>query len=166
MFHKVQHQFNGYSMFGIIHHYWSSCFIKYNTNSVEMWLISLYVLTQFYSVAIFNWEKRMCRQDFGFIEYPLCHWPRKQMKNEIKIMRMRYRIIDTPFFCAGDFDPTRLICFFGGLNHHCRCLVCIESKVFFLISLPSWAGSALFCQRGETVHWDEASKAGKKTTCR
>ena len=88
-------------MFGIIHHYWSSCFIKYNTNSVEMWLISLYVLTQFYSVAIFNWEKRMCRQDFGFIEYPLCHWPRKQMKNEIKIMRMRYRIIDTPFFLCG-----------------------------------------------------------------
>ena len=126
MFHKVQHQFNGYSMFGIIHHYWSSCFIKYNTNSAEVWLISLYVLTQFYSVAIFNWEKRMCRQDFGFIEYPLCHWPRKQMKNEIKT-----KMKSKP--CGWGLSVSS-----GGLNHHTMHSSClVESKVFSLFARAS-----------------------------
>ena len=132
-----------------------SCFTKYNINSVVtvfiigshtslsttliQWECSWFLILCFHSVLFCcNFQlrnKRVCRPNVDFFLWNMTyHWSRKQMKNEIKTMRMR------------------LICFFGGLNHHTMhssCLVEIKQSFFFVC--PS---QPVLCR----VRWGEAKK--------
>lgn len=119
-----------------------------------MRLISIYVFTQFYSVAIFDWEKRMHRQDFGFYRMWRILFAIGLESKWMKSKSCGWDIKILHFFCAGDFDPMRLVCFCGRPKppHDALSLPCVHWKQsFFLISLPERAGSTLLCYlRGET----------------